>query len=90
MRQIALPGVSGQDLEAAIALQLDTLHPYGEDDVQYGWTPLGKGSVLLGILRRTTMEQYASLFDEAGIAVACFTFSAGAIHGAMRLLGSLR
>jgi Tfp pilus assembly protein PilN len=87
VRQIAFPGVSGPDLGAAIALQLDTLHPYGEDDVQYGWTPLGKGSVLLGILRRTTLEQYASLFDEAGIPVACFTFSAGAIHSAMRLLG---
>jgi Tfp pilus assembly protein PilN len=87
VRQISLPGVAGKDLEAAIALQLDTLHPYGEDDVQYGWTSLGKGSVLIGIMRRSTLEQYASLFDEAGIAVACFTFSAGAIHGAIRMLG---
>ena len=87
VRQISFPGVSGQDLEAAIALQLDTLHPYGEDDVQYGWTQLGKGSVLLGILRRTALDQYASLFDEAGIAVSCFTFSAAVIHSAMRVLG---
>jgi Tfp pilus assembly protein PilN len=87
VRQISLPGVAGKDLEAAIALQLDTLHPYGEDDVQYGWTPLERGSVLLGIMRRTALEQYASLFDEAGIAVSCFSFSAGAIYGAMRLLG---
>ena len=87
VRQISMPGVIGKDLEAAIALQLDTLHPYGEDDVQYGWTPLGKGSVLVGIMRRSALDQYASLFDEAGIAVACFTFSAGAIHGAMRMLG---
>lgn len=87
VRQIAFPGVTGQDLEAAIALQLDTLHPYGEDDVQYGWTPLAKGSVLIGIMRRSAVEQYASLFDEAGIATACFTFSAAAIHSAMRLLG---
>lgn len=88
VRQISFPGVSGQDLEAAIALQLDTLHPYGEDDVQYGWTPLGKGSVLLGIMRRSALEQYAALFDEAGIAVASFTFSAAAIHAAIRLLGA--
>jgi Tfp pilus assembly protein PilN len=86
VRQISLPGVVGKDVEAAIALQLDTLHPYGEDDVQYGWTPLERGSVLIGIMRRSTLDQYASLFDEAGIAVACFTFSAGAIHSSMRLL----
>jgi len=87
VRQISLPGVSGEDLESAIALQLDTLHPYGEDDVQYGWKRLGGGAILIGILRRATMEQYAALFDEAGIAVGCLTFSAGAIHGAIRLLG---
>jgi Tfp pilus assembly protein PilN len=87
VRQLSMPGVAAKDLEAAIALQLDTLHPYGEDDVQYGWTPLGRGSVLVGIMRRSTLEQYAALFDEAGIAVACFTFSAGAIYGAMRMLG---
>ena len=32
VRQISLPGVTGEDLEAAIALQFDTLHPYGEDE----------------------------------------------------------
>src|SRR4029077_15705357 len=44
VRQMAFPGVSGQDLEAAIALQLDTLHPYGEDDGQHGWTRVAQGS----------------------------------------------
>jgi Tfp pilus assembly protein PilN len=87
VRQISMPGVIGKDLESAIALQIDTLHPYGEDDVQYGWTPLEKGAVMIGIMRRSTLDQYAALFDEAGIAVACFTFSAGAIHGAIRMLG---
>jgi hypothetical protein len=87
VRQISMPGVATKDLESAIALQLDTLHPYGEDDVQYGWTPLGRGSVMIGLVRRSMLEQYSALFDEAGIAVACFTFSAGAIHGAMRMLG---
>jgi len=87
VRQISLPGVIGKDLEGAIALQIDTLHPYGDDDVLYGWTPLGTGSVMVGIMRRSTLEQYTALFAEAGIAVACFTFSAGAIHGAIRMLG---
>jgi Tfp pilus assembly protein PilN len=86
VRQVSLPGVIGEDLEAAIALQLDTLHPYGEDDVQYSWIPVGKGSALIGMLRRSAMEQIASLLDEAGIAVACLTFSAAAVYGAIRLL----
>jgi hypothetical protein len=87
VRQISLPGVTGEDLEAAIALQFDTLHPYGEDEAQYGWAPLGKGAVLIGILKRSVMEQYTALFEAAGIAVSCFTFSAGAVHAAIRLLG---
>src|SRR5690349_6449147 len=56
--QIPLPGVAAKDIESAIALQLDTLHPYGEDDVQYGWTALGKETVLIGIMRRSALEQY--------------------------------
>jgi len=87
VRQVPVAGVAAGDLEAAIALQIDTLHPYGEDDVQYGWTRLGKESVLIGLLRRSTMDAYAARFGEAGIAVASFTFSAGAIHAAARLLG---
>jgi Tfp pilus assembly protein PilN len=88
VRQVSFPGVSSRhDLASAIALELDTLHPYGEDNVQYGWTPLGRDSVLIGMLRRTIMEQYAALFNEAGVAVASFTFSAGVIHAAIRLLG---
>src|SRR5579864_3962156 len=51
VRQISLPGVAGDDQEAAIALQIDTLHPWGEDEARYGWAQLGKGSVLIGLIR---------------------------------------
>jgi hypothetical protein len=85
VRQIALPGVAGRDLSAAIALQIDTLHPYGEEEVVYGWSEVAAGGVLIGILRRTALERYLSLFAEAGIAVACFTFSAAAIYAAHRV-----
>src|SRR2546428_5471698 len=37
VRQIVLPGVSGKDLTAAIGYQVETLHPYGEQDVAFGW-----------------------------------------------------
>jgi hypothetical protein len=86
VRQIALPGVGGKDLAAAIGYQVETLHPYGEDDVAYGWQRMSGSAALIGIIRRQTLDGYMEKFAEAGVAVACFTFSAAAIHGAVRLL----
>jgi len=86
VRQISLPGVSAKDLDSAIALQLDTLHPYDEGDALAGWAALEHGAVLVGIARRETVDRYQSLFAEAGIAVWAFTFSASAIHAAIRLM----
>jgi len=89
VRQLNLPGVPDKDLEAAIALQVDSLHPYPEDDVVYAWARLGSSSsILIGIARRETVDRYASLFAEAGIKTASFTFSAAAIYSAIRLLSS--
>jgi type II secretory pathway component PulL len=90
VRQMALPGVAGKDVEGAIRFQLDSLHPYGEDDVAWGWSPLAYGAVLIGIVRRATVTRYLDLFLEAGIAVASFTFSAAAVHSAIRLNGGGR
>ncbi len=85
VRQIAMRGVENKDLEAAIAFQLDGINPYGDQEVLFGWTPLGEGSVLVGIVRREIVDRYLELFTEAGIATGCFTFVAAAIHGAIRL-----
>ena len=85
VRQLALPGVSAADLESAIRLQLDTLHPYGEDDVVWGWSPLSGGHALVGIARRAVVDRYIQLFTEAGIPASMFTFSAAAVHAAVRL-----
>src|ERR1035437_4693542 len=65
VRQVALPGVAAKDVEGAIRFQLDSLHPYGEDEVVWGWSPLGSGGVLVGIVLRSTMERYVALFAEA-------------------------
>jgi hypothetical protein len=86
-RQVALPGVAAKEIEGALRLQLETLHPYEEDEVVWGWSPLGWGTVLVGIARRETVDRYYERFTEAGIAVASFTFSAAAIHAAVRLSG---
>ena len=88
VRQIALRGVESKDLEAAIAFQLDGINPYGDQEVLFGWTPLGAGGVLVGIARRETVDRYLELFTEAGIATGSFTFVAAAIHGAIRLAGA--
>jgi Tfp pilus assembly protein PilN len=88
VRQVALPGVAPKDIDSAIRFQLDSLHPYGDDEISWGWSPLGYGSVLVGIIRRATEEHYHQLFTEAGIAVSSFTFSAAAVHAAIRLNGA--
>jgi Tfp pilus assembly protein PilN len=87
VRQLAMPGVKAGDLEGAIRLQIDSLHPYGDDEVVWGWSLLPYGNVLTGIARRTAVERYMERFTEAGIAVAGFTFPAAAIHAAARLQG---
>jgi hypothetical protein len=88
VRQVALPGVAHKDLENAIRFQLDSLHPYGDEDVTWGWSELAAGAVMVGIVRRSTVERYVELFTEAGIAVSSFTFSAAAVHAAIRLNGA--
>src|SRR5690349_20464445 len=88
VRQVALPGVAAKDMESAIRFQLDSLHPYGDDEISWGWSSLGFGAVLVGIVRRGAEERYHQIFTEAGIAVSSFTFSAAAVHAAIRLNGA--
>ncbi len=88
VRQISLPGVAPSDIENAVRLQLDTLHPYGDEDVVSGWSSLPYGAVLVGVVRRSVVDRYHQLFTEAGIAVSSFTFSAAAVHAAIRLNGA--
>ena len=35
VRQVPLPGVAAREMENAIRFQLDTLHPFGEDEVAW-------------------------------------------------------
>ncbi len=86
VRTLQLPGVSDQDAEAAIRFQLDTLHPYGDEAVEYDWRRLGKSDhFLVSIAARTVVDKYAALMSEAGIQLSGMTYSAGALHGALRL-----
>jgi hypothetical protein len=64
------------------------MHPYGEEEVVWGWSRLAFGAVLVGIARREAIERYRALLTEAGIPAASFTFSAAAVHAAIRLNGA--
>ncbi|MBZ5609672.1 MAG: pilus assembly protein PilM [Acidobacteriia bacterium] len=89
VRQIALPGVSNKDLAAAIRFEIDSLNPYSEEEAVFDWARIGKSStVLVGATRRSTLERFQTLFAEAGVKVASFTFSAPAIYSALRLLAA--
>jgi Tfp pilus assembly protein PilN len=88
VRQVALPGVASADMEAAIRFQLDSLHPYGVDDVCWGWSPAGPGSAMIGIALRSAVDRYVQLFTAAGILVSNFTFQAAALHAAIGLNGA--
>ena len=65
-----MPGVAAKDIENAIRFQLDSLHPYGEEEVAWGWSWLAAGAVMVGIVRRSTVERYAAQ-GRSGIVVSC-------------------
>jgi Tfp pilus assembly protein PilN len=88
VRQLAFPGVLAKDMESAIRFQLDSLHPYGDEEICWGWSPLAYGWVMVGLARRSVVNRYVELFNAAGIAVSSFTFSAGAVHAAVRVSGT--
>jgi hypothetical protein len=88
VRQLSLPGVSDNDLAAAVQFQLEGLHPYNEDDVYAGWARLpGTSTLLVSIARREVIERYLTLFAEAGVRIGSFSSPAACIYSALRLFG---
>ncbi len=89
VRVLSMPGVRDGDIASAIEFQLDSLHPFPEDQAVSSWARLGSGgAVLVAIARRDTIDRYVTLFAEAGVKIAGFTFSGAALYAAMRLLGA--
>jgi Tfp pilus assembly protein PilN len=88
-RTLALPGVQDQELAAAVAYQLDGLHPYEEDQAEHSFARLqapNQTFVTVNIARRDIINEYATLFEEAGVPVAGFTSPAAAYYSALRVL----
>jgi Tfp pilus assembly protein PilN len=88
-RSIPMPGVSAQELSAAIQYQLEGLHPFSEDEATHSFSRLAgsrSASVAIAIAKREVIEDYATLFDEAGIDLYSFLSPAAAIYSALRIL----
>jgi Tfp pilus assembly protein PilN len=85
VRTVSLPGVVDKDAANAIDLQTDTLHPWGDVEVAWGWSRASKDDVLVGLARKDVLDSYETLFAEAGILLAAATFSPAVIHAALRI-----
>ena len=85
-RIVVLPGVKDADAAQALAFQLDSMHPWGDDDVAWAWQRIGQTpSFSVVIAQRALVDRYASLLSEAGIRLAGFTSSGSALYFASRL-----
>lgn len=88
-RSLGLPGVPNSEVASAVRYQLDGMHPYSEDEASHSFSRLAaprQANFALAIARNSLIEDYATLFDEAGIAVAAFLTPAAAIYSALRIL----
>ncbi len=85
VRTITLPGVTDKDAAAAIELQIDSLHPWGDAEVTWGWSRAGRDNIVIGLTRKEVLDARETLFAEAGIPIAAATFSAAVIHAAIRI-----
>lgn len=88
VREIALPGVKDEDVPSAISYQLDSLHPYPEDDVVFDWARLNGPVVAVGIARKDLVARYTNLFAEAGVVVSAFSVSGSVLYAARRIYDS--
>jgi Tfp pilus assembly protein PilN len=85
VRTMMLPGVTDKDAPGAIELQIDSLHPWGDEEVVWAWSRAGRDNILIGLVRRQVLERWETLFAEAGIPLAAVTFAATVIHAALRV-----
>jgi hypothetical protein len=88
-RLVTLPGVSDADAQAAIAFQLDSLHPFGDDETYSDFQRVAKTDhFVVAIVRRETIDSLTALFAEAGVKLAGITFSGSAFFSSLRLFGA--
>jgi Tfp pilus assembly protein PilN len=78
--------VAAKDRPAAISFQVDSLHPYDENEAVFCWAPLDdRQNVLVGITTSTVLNGVTARCAEAGIKLGWVTFSAAALYTGARL-----
>ena len=85
VRTVRLAGVAAKDTVSALELQLDTLHPWDDEPIEWAWWRVSAADVVVGIVRQSTLNHYETLFSEAGIPMAAATFSSAVVYAALRL-----
>src|SRR6185312_14204481 len=85
VRTVRLAGVAEKDTASAIELQLDTIHPWEDEPVEWAWWRVTPNDVVVGVVRQSVLSHYETLFSEAGIPMAAATFSSAVIYAAFRL-----
>lgn len=87
LRLVSLPGLSAEDAAAAIRLQADTLHPWGDDDdIAIDFQRLaGTPFCAVALARRETIDSYTAMFAEAGVKLAGLSLLSGAVYHASRI-----
>lgn len=87
LRLLPLPGLTDEDALAAVRLQLDALHPWGdEDEVVFDAQRLGGSPTwAVALARSERIDYYTGLFTEAGVKLAGLSFAASAVYHASRL-----
>lgn len=89
VRHVRLPGVSDEDAPAAIAFQMDSLHPFAGEEVVHDFQRAGRtASFVVAVAERRMIDSYAALFAEAGVKLAGLTFSGSAAYVAARRYGA--
>lgn len=85
VRTVRLTGVAEKDIASAIELQLDTIHPWEDEPVEWAWWRVTPADVVVGVVRQSVLSHYETLFSEAGVPLAAATFSSAVIYAALRL-----
>ncbi len=92
VREIHLPVMPRKELAAAVGYQLESLHPYEQDEVYHTFAPLREMSegmsrlpLAVVVAEKAKIDQYASTFEAAGIAVETFTVAAAAFYAGVRV-----
>lgn len=88
LRIVPLPGVTDEDAPAAIRFQLDSLHPYQQEDIVHDWQRIGRTSFFaIAIAEKRIIDEYVALFAEAGVKLGGMTLSASTFFSSMRIYG---